>query len=163
AVFTGNAATSAMLTMTFNWASSGGNGDNMIVLYDVTGAAASPFSGATVADGNQASPGNVTLGSITPTTVTGLVLNAAAIDFHTINAVLGTGVVLDSIVNPLDDDNPGSGTANSTLDEDNAYAHFYNANTNPVSFVYTATSNDGSGIQVWTSVTLAFKGSSDPT
>jgi hypothetical protein len=168
-IFAANAATGAALTMTFNWASNGGNGDNMLVLYDVTGAAASPLSAATVADGNQVTAGNVTMGSITPTTANGLVLNASAIDFHTINGVVGTGVVLDSIVNPLDDDNPGSGTSNSTLDEDNAYAHFYNASTSPVSFVYTATTasgnggENGDGIEYWASVTLAFKGSSGPT
>jgi hypothetical protein len=167
-VFAGNATTGPALTMTFNWASNNGSGDNMIVLYDVAGAAASPLSGATVADGNQVNPGPVTLGSITPATANGLVFNAAAIDFHTINGVLGTGVVLDSIVNPLDDDNPGPGTANSTMDEDNAYAHFYNANTNLVSFVYTATTasgnggENGAGIEIWAAVTLAFKGSSGP-
>lgn len=159
--FAGNATTSAALTMTFNWSASGGNGDNMIVLFDVAGAAASPLSAATVADGSQVKQGNVTLGSITPTTANGLVLNAAAIDFHTINGVVGTGLVLDSIVNPLDDNNPGTptGTPPSNMDEDNAYAHFYNANTSPVSFVYTADSNDGGGVLVWASVTLAFKGS----
>ena len=35
-------------------------------IYDVAGAAASPFTGATVADGNQTNPGPVTMGSITP-------------------------------------------------------------------------------------------------
>jgi hypothetical protein len=131
--------------------------DIMFRLYDVTGAAQSPFDKATTAYGDQNSGGNLTASSLTPSAPNELVLNETQIEFHTINGVIGTGFVLDSAVNAYDDDNPPSGsTQQSTLDEDNGNAHIYAPTTSPVTFVYTHT-QPASGVYVWSSVSAAFK------
>ena len=96
------------------------------------------------------------MASLTPTTANGLVFNVASIDFHTINSAVGAGYVLDSLVNAADDDNPGTGTANSRLDMDNAFAHIYNTAASPVTFVYTASTQTSGGIRGWGSVASAF-------
>jgi len=134
--------------------------DDFLVLYDITGAASSPFDIASTASGNQANQGNLTTASITPSTVNGLVLSVTSIYFHTINGTVGLGYNLDSVVNGFDDNdplNPG-GTPPSPLDEDNAYAHVYNASTGTLSFVYTYAQNGG-GVEDWGSVATAFKAS----
>jgi hypothetical protein len=115
-------------------------GDIMFRLYDITGAAQSPFDKATTAYGDQVTGGNLITASLTPSAPNELVLNETQIDFHTINGVIGTGFVLDSVVNGYDDNNPPSGgTETSTLDEDNGNAHIYATTTSPLIFVYTYT------------------------
>ena len=135
------------------------SGDLMFVLYEVAGAAASPFDKATTAYGNQTGGGNLTTVSLTPATANELVLNDTAIDFHTINGVIGTGFVLDSLVNAYDDDGgpPIGGTDTSTLDEDTGFALVYARATSPELFVYTYTQPTAGGVQLWGSVSAAFK------
>jgi hypothetical protein len=130
----------------------------MFNLYDITGAATSPLDKATTALGDQGSTGNLTTASITPSTANGLVLNNTAIDFHTLNGIVGSGFVLDSVVNASDNDAAGTnGTPDSTLDEDNGFAHVYNATTSPITFIYTATAiGTPTGILNWGSVSAAF-------
>jgi len=138
-------------------------GDDMFVLYDVAGAAQAPFDKAITALGEQASGGNLTTTAITPSTANGLILNQVAIDFHTINGVVGTGNVLDSVVNAYDDnDPPTGGTDTSTLDMDNGYSHIYNTSTDQVTFVYTYTNPSNGGVQDWGSVAVAFAGTPTP-
>src|SRR4029077_4278543 len=105
-------------------------------------------------------PGNQAMGSVTPTTANGLVFNVGSIDFHTTTGLVGAGYVFDGAVNGYDDDNPGKGTPNSTLDEDNPYGHFYNSNTSPVTFTYTFNiiASPPDGITSWGSAPAAFGG-----
>lgn len=61
-----------------------------------------------------------------------------AVDYQTITGLVGTGYISDTVVNTQDDNNPaGGGTPNSSLDEDNGYGHFYNANTSQLTFEWT--------------------------
>jgi chitodextrinase len=157
-VYAANAATSPTLsriTVTLGGTTAGGV---MFNLYDITGSAASPFDKATTALGDQTSTGNLTTASLTPSTANGLVLNDTAIDFHTLNGIVGSGYVLDSVVNASDNDAAGTnGTPDSTLDEDNGFAHIYNTSASPITFVYTATATGTpSGILNWGSVSAAF-------
>jgi hypothetical protein len=130
----------------------------MFNLYDITGAGTSAFDKAAIAGGDQSSSGNLTTTTLTPSTANGLVLNNTAIGYHTLNGIVGSGYVLDSVVNGSDNDGAGTaGTADSTLDEDNGNAHIYNATTSPVTFVYTATTTGTpSGIQCWGSTAASF-------
>jgi hypothetical protein len=161
-VYAANASTSPTLSsinVTLGGSTTGGV---MFDLYDVTGAATSPFDQATTAEGDQTSNGNLTTPSLTPSTANGLVFNDTAIDFHTLNGIVGSGYILDSVVNSLDNDAAGTnGTLNSNMDEDNGTAHIYNTSTGAVTFVYTAT-NTGTpaGVLLWGSITAAFIASS---
>jgi len=159
-LYAANASTSPTLggiTVTLDGITTG---DIMFVLYDVAGAAESPFDTATTASGFQRGGGNLTTPSLTPSTPNELVLNETSIDFHTINGVIGTGFTLDSAVNDYDDnDPPTGGTDTSTLDEDNGCAHIYSITTDPVSFVYTYTEPRNGGVKTWGSVSAAFEAS----
>ncbi len=107
-VYAANATTGPTLgsiATTLNPACS--SGDCNLILYDVTGAAASPFDKATTATGDQQAFGNVTMASLTPATANELIFHVASIDFHTINGAVGAGYVLDSMVNTFDDNDPG--------------------------------------------------------
>lgn len=134
------------------------SGDITFDLYDVAGAAENPFDKATTALGNQIGGSNLTTVSLTPATANGLVLTVCAIDFHSINGIVGAGEVLDSVVNGFDDNDPSNGgTDTSTLDEDNGYAHIYNTTTSPVTFVYTYTNPQNGGVQLWGAVAASFQ------
>jgi hypothetical protein len=88
-----------------------------------------------------------------------LVLNVLAIDFHTVNGIVGSNYVSDTDVNAFDnDDPPNGGTDVSTLDMDNGYSHIYNTTTVAVTFVYTYTETTPGGVQDWGSVAAAFIG-----
>ena len=166
-VYAANAATAPTLSGITVALSEVGTGDDMFNLYDITGAAALPFDLATTNLGNQTSNGPLTTGTITPTSVNGLVLHVNSIDFHTeVSMSSPAGGTFDSVVNDLDDaDPPGGGTDVSTLDMDNAYAHFYNPTTGLVSFTFLATStpNGTQGVLLWGGATAAFKRNVSPT
>jgi len=162
-VYAANATTAPTLSGITVSLSELGNGDDMFILYDVTGAAASPFDLATTNLGNQTTNGPLTSGIITPLSAGGLVFHVNSIFWHTIQNISSpTGGVLDSVVNDLDDDDGGSTTDVSTLDMDNAYAHFYNPTTNPISFTFTYAFHSGGpvGVQLWGGATAAFRSSS---
>ena len=79
----------------------------MFNLYDITGAAISPFDLGTTNLGNQTSNGPLTTGIITPITSNGIVLHVNSIDFHTEASMSSpAGGTFDTIVNDLDDDDP---------------------------------------------------------
>jgi hypothetical protein len=156
-VYAANAATSPALsgiTVALNGTT---QGDNMFDLYDITGAATSPFDKSSTALGIQNNAGNLTTTTLTPSTANGLVLNVASIDFHTVNGIVGSSYALDSDVNAFDnDDPPNGGTDVSTLDMDNGYAHIYNTTTGRVTFVYTYNESTPGGVQNWGAVAAAF-------
>jgi Fibronectin type III domain len=71
--------------------------------------------------------------------------------------VVGPGYMFDADVNLADDDADGpNATPNSTLDEDNGYAHIFEPAMGTATFVYTYNSPDNGGVQYWTSVAAAF-------
>ena len=163
-VYAANASTGPGLGgITVTLQSGATQGDDMLVLYDVAGAAQSPFDNAVTALGVQNAGGNLATTAITPSTANGLILNEVAIDFHTINGVVGAGYLLDSVVNAYDDnDPPTGGTDTSTLDEDNGYSHIYNTSTNQATFVYAYTNPSNGGVQDWGSIAVAFEAAPTP-
>ena len=167
-VYAANASTSPNLsgiTLTLSNGSAGGETfQSFLVLYDVAGAATSPYDTGATANGQQTSNGDLATVSITPSTANGLVFGEVEIGFQTINGLVGPGYILDSVVNTQDDDNPGGfGTQNSSLDEDNGYAHVYNANTDELSFEWTYNSSLSGGVEgivgaeYWAAVAAAFE------
>ena len=155
-LYAANASTGSTLggiTATLNGTT---KGDIMLVLYAVAGANDDPLDTAATALGDQTKGGDLATVSLTPPSDDELIFNQTAIDFHTINGVVGNGFVLDSVVNAYDNDNPPAGTNTSTLDEDNGYAHIYARNPIPELFVYTYTQL-GQGIQYWGSASVAFR------
>ena len=141
------------------------SGDDTFDLFDVTGAASAAFDKAETADGDQTSGGNLTTVSLTPSAANELVFNNTAIDYQTINGVVGSGYIFDADVNAADDDVTGPNpTPNSTLDEDNGYAHIFEPAMGTATFVYTYNSPANGGVQYWASVSAAFaQASTDST
>jgi hypothetical protein len=166
-VYAANASTSPNLSsikLTLSNGSSGGKTfQSFLVLYDVAGAATSPYDTGATANGQQTSNGDLTTVSITPSTSNGLVFGQVEVGFQTINGLVGPGYILDSVVNTQDDDNPGGpGTQNSSLDEDNGYGHVYNENAKGLTFEWTykhSLSGGGGevGAEYWAAVAAAFK------
>ncbi len=164
-VYAANAKTASTLSNISVSMSAAGIGDAMFNLYDVAGAADAPFDKGAVALGNQTVNAPLNAGSITPSTANGIVFNVCAIDFHTLNGMTSPiGGIFDTNVNGLDNADPLAaslgGTDVSTLDMDNGYAHIMNPDTNPISFIYTATNTGNIGTQgvlLWGSAMAAFK------
>ena len=149
--YAANATPGTDLTISPTYSGASG-GDSFLVLFDVTGAAASPHDVDHTNSGNQTSAGNLTADTIAPTTPNGLVFNVTTIFTHTINGTVGNGYILVPFVNSGDD----NGVTNAShLDEDDGRAIVYNAGTSPLTFVYT---NTGvlSGVGVWESASMAF-------
>jgi hypothetical protein len=157
-VYAANAATGPALSgITVTLAGENDNSDDMFDLFDVMGASPAPFDQAARARGNQTSGGNLTTVSLTPSGANELVFNNTAIDYQTITGVVGPGYMFDADVNLADDDAAGpNATPNSTLDEDNGYAHIFEPSMGTATFVYTYNSPDNGGVQYWTSVAAAF-------
>jgi hypothetical protein len=134
---------------------SGGNQtfQAMLVLYDVANASSAPFDNATVASGYQSAAGSFSSSQITPSMSNGIVFCTTPITFGTIQS---SNYISDAVVNTQDNDTPGSGTQNSSLDEDNGYAHVYNASTSPITFTWGLTSTSPAALY-WGSAAAAFK------
>jgi hypothetical protein len=156
-VYAANAQTSPILSGITVSITEAGIGDMMFNLYDVTGAAASPFDLATALQGFNETFTPHTTGIITPRTTNGLVLHVNSITFHQENAMTSPiAGAFDTVTNDLE------GPDVSTLDMDNAYAHIYNSTTNQVDFTFTSCCVQ-QGVGPWAGVTVAFKGSGGPT
>jgi hypothetical protein len=156
-VYAANALTSPTLSGITVSVDSLGMGDMMFNLYDITGAATSPFDLATGQQGDNESYGPLTTGTITPRTTSGLVLHVNSIDYHQENGMTSpVGGAFDTVTNDLESPDV------STLDMDNAYAHINNSTTNQVNFTFTSCCTQA-GIGPWAGVTVAFKGNGNPT
>lgn len=167
-LYAANATCSDTMTMTATYSGASG-GLNGMTFYDIIGAATSPFDNATTSNGNNATQGDVTSGSITPTTTNGLIINGLAVFWHSLTgcSVSAGTCVMTSVTNPLNNNDPTDGctnipgTAASTLWEDDGHAHVYNATTAAVTFTYPNTSSNtctaNKGVGNWSSVSAAFK------
>ena len=134
-----------------------GTGDMQFNLYDITGAASSPFDLATNQQGTNNSYGPHTTGTITPRTTNGLVIHVNSIDYHQEDAMTSpVGGAFDTVTNDLESPDV------STLDMDNAYAHIYNSTTNQVNFTFTSCCTPA-GVGPWGGATAAFKANNNPT
>ena len=156
-VYAANASTSPTLSGIRVSISAVGTGDMQFNLYDITGAASSPFDLATNQQGTNNSYGPHTTGTITPRTTNGLVLHVNSIDYHQENAMTSpVGGAFDTVTNDLESPDV------STLDMDNAYAHIYNSTTNQVNFTFTSCCAQA-GVGPWGGATAAFKGNNNAT
>jgi hypothetical protein len=157
-VYAANAHTSPTLSGITVSISAVGTGDIMFNLYDIAGAASSPFDLATTSQGNQQSFGSLTTGTITPTTSNGLAIHVNSIDYNAIHTMTSpTNGFFDTVTN-----DHGHGPDVSTLDMDNGYAHIYNTNTSPINFTFTSCCAS-IGVGPWAGVTAAFKSTGNIT
>jgi hypothetical protein len=125
--------------------------DSTILVYNIIGAASSPFDLYVTATGNNGSPGSVlNAPNITPTTANGLVIGCTGIDFDTLNGLVAAGLVFDSIV--FDGE---STSGPDCMDENNGWGHYYNPNTSQVVFSWTEV--DSQHIGGWDACAAAFK------
>ena len=154
-VYAANAATAPTLGNINVSIANPGTGDDFFILYDVTGAATSPFDVGSTNSGNHTVNAPLTSGTITPISANGLVIHVNSIYWHTIQTLTSpVGGGCDVIVNDLDDDDYGggyNGTHESTLDMDNGYAHYYNPNTSAISFtfIYAFHPSGHQGVTTW--------------
>ena len=117
-------------------------------LFDIAGAASAPFdmkAGWQTASGSQTTSGNVSGASITPSSVSELVISSIGVAGNTINGV-STGNFVASTTTPEtspwpDDENGGWSVGN-------------NLGTNPVTFVWNTT---GGPVGNWASIAAGFE------
>jgi hypothetical protein len=156
-VYAANAQTSPNLSGITVSISEIDNGDMMFNLYDITGAATSPFDLATALQGENETFEPLTTGRITPRTTNGLVLHVNSITYHQHNDMTSPiGGAFDTVTNDLESPDV------STLDMDNAYANIYNSTTSQVDFTFTSCCTQA-GVGPWAGVSVAFKGDGNAT
>jgi len=149
--FAGSAVTSTNLSgPTFALGSGCAGASHNAMVYDVAGAADSPFDtvpGLRTASGNQTTAGNLSTVTITPGTPNGLVVTQTGVNSHTLISVT-PGNILSTEVSP--------DIATGAIDNNNGWAIYYNANTSPATFVYGTKSGQA---DTWASIAAAFKAS----
>jgi hypothetical protein len=152
--YAANANPSPDLTFTSTW--DGTRGDYTFFLYDVTGAAASPFDTVLGASGNQGAPGSVTMPfQLTPATPHEIVFSQIMWDYNT-----GTG-----LTGQLFDTNIFSGESLSgpePVDENNGWGHVITTSTAPLGFTWTVF-DPNLPVGAWADVAVAFKAASSDT
>ena len=140
-----NVVCSSNLQLQVSTTGSNTSGGSELVLYDISGAAASPFDAQGTATGNQTSPGNVSTASVTPSTSNGLVIAMLTVESNTITGVspglFDAGTTLPAI-------------GISPVDQNGGLAHNYNTDTSPELFVWPAS---GGAVVNWASMAVAFK------
>jgi hypothetical protein len=98
------------------------------VVYDIVGAATSPFDTATYNyTDSTVSQGSFNLGTITPHASHELVIATIATNDGAISGVNGSGITLDSVTY-------GNEQSADTMENADGYAHFFSGNPSPVTF-----------------------------
>jgi hypothetical protein len=145
--YAAKATTGASLTLTVPL-NRQGNGSTL-VLYDITGAADSPYDTWATGTGYQSDAGDLTTVTLTPSTAKGLVLDEVGINNGTVGNTVGSSYLFDAATYPTEHG------GQNPLDQDNGWGHFYNPDTSPVTFTWTllhqAPATD------WVGVAAAFK------
>lgn len=144
-----NMTANSALALTTTW--NVDTGDFTLQVYDVIGASATPLDQSGTASDHQDISGDLTTASVTPTTSNGLCLVTSGQAFNTMSGCVGAGFLFDSCrYDGQSLDGP------STPDENNGWAHYYNPNTSPVTFVFTE--KDGSELpRNWAAQAVSFK------
>lgn len=147
------------LTMTPTYSGPGCCGLNFLVMVDVAGASTSAHDVDVTKTGDQTSGSTLSTGSLTPTTANGLVVGSTAWWGCTTTGA-SPGIFAGAVTNSGNSDVCApTNTTNSTLNEDNGLALYYNPSTAPVSITYTNTGP----VSQWAAVTSAFKAGSGVT
>lgn len=166
-------SSSMTVTLTYSGTSASLNG---ATFYDVTGAAStSALDLATTGTGSITTAGNVVTQTITPSVAGELIINGAAVFWHTITgcSVTSGTCITTSVLNPIANNDPTdgctnlTGTAAANLWEDDGHSHIYNAPASANAFTYTNTSSNtctaNKGVGDWSSVSTAFKAAASGT
>jgi hypothetical protein len=120
-----------------------------LFLYDITGAASSsPFDKALVCTTGTDTTGSFSLGTLTPTFSNEFFVGQAPINANTCNGTSTSGAAFDAV--------PDATTNQSTVDENNCWAHL-NSSSSGVNFTFTNSS--GTGAQQWAGMAAAYKSS----
>jgi len=123
------------------------------MVFDVSGAAASPFdaaAGVPTASGDQTNAGNVTTVTITPSTANGLVFTQTGVNSHTLVSVTPGNFLSSENVPDI---------ATGAVDNNNGWAINYNTSTSSETFVYGTKSGQ---LDPWASIAVAFQGAGSP-
>jgi hypothetical protein len=144
AFYAQNATMSSSQALTF----AGTVDDDSAIVYCLGGAKTSGmFDKTTTAIGAQSTAGNLTVGSITPTTSNGLILSVMSVSANTQAGVTSpSGAVWDACLWSQQSVN------SSGCDENNAWSHFLNPGTSAYSFTFSpwsAFSTTAAGDWVW--------------
>lgn len=144
-----SATCTTTMTVTVNTTGTDISGSTL-QLFDIVGAAASPFdstAGRASLSGSQAAAGNFSGCTINPTTPNGMVISSLGVANNTINAVSGGGALfLSSVTTPETSPWPN--------DENNGWAIIKNASATSTTFTWTST---GGGAGNWASIAAAFE------
>jgi len=143
--YAANSTPGATLNLSITKPASASSGTNTYVLYDISGAATSPFDNIQSATGNQTVAGNFSGVTITPATLNGVIITDIGVNSPRITAV--SPGLFDSVI-----PHPGAGT--TICDENNGWAHEYNTTTSARTYVW---SDDGTAVLTWASLAAAFK------
>lgn len=144
---------SSQMSVTPTYSVQGSGGLNFLVMMDVAGASSSAHDLDVKNSGYQTSGSSLTTDTITPSTANGLVVDSTAWGACTAMSA-SPGLFAGIAINSENSDNCApTYTPNSTMNEDNGLAFYYNPNTAPATFTYT---NTGS-VEYWASVASAFK------
>jgi hypothetical protein len=158
--YAANAVTSSSMTLTLTFASPLPLGSAFIV-YDIAGAATSPFDTSNTAMGNQTSDGfngELTTVSITPAGAGELVIARGDQDAGTIMGLVGPGFIFDNPTWPGQDEQ-GAGGAAAEFTLDSQAGHYYTLDASPVTFVWVTTRP----VAQWETIAAAFKGAGSAT
>jgi hypothetical protein len=146
--FAANAVTNTTMTGPTITANNTDSSGSTAVLFDVRGAAASPYDLTAEASGYQPNAGNVTGVTISPSMANGLVITTIGVDSNTINGLAAgsPGNFLSAVPTPMTPDNP--------VDQNNGWALWYNPSAAAGTFIW---STEGGQVDDWASIAVAFK------
>lgn len=158
------ASTSSTRTLTVTYTGGSSSSVSSMKIYDISGAADSPYDTSSTSTGNQATHGNLTTNTITPSQVGSVILNTVVVVWHTMTGLVAdanghTPTIDQQFSNKLDNASSG-GTNESILDEDDGRAHLYNTDVLPVTFIYSNSATGVSspdGVSQWASFSIVFK------
>ncbi|MGA2482936.1 MAG: chitobiase/beta-hexosaminidase C-terminal domain-containing protein [Candidatus Acidiferrales bacterium] len=139
-----SASSSTTLVQTYTMAGLNDSGGSTVVLYDVTGASASPFDKIGTLVGQQTVSGDFSSASVTPGSAGGLVIADVTVESNTIVGV-SPGLFDSATTLPT--------IAVSPVDQNNGFAHNYNSDTSPETFSWTTS---GGPVSWWASLAAAF-------
>src|SRR5436309_2687330 len=154
--YAAHATTSSSMTMTLRFPSASTFGSSLVV-YDVAGAAASPFDASNAATGIQVSGGDVPTVSLTPAGPGELVIAHGDQNTATITGLVGSGYLFD-YPTWVGQDEGGPGGAGNGFTLDSHAGHYYTTDASQLTFVWTETRF----VLAWETIPAAFKGASAP-
>jgi hypothetical protein len=131
-----------------------------MMLYDIMGAATSPFDVSATNVGNDTSSGSYNTVAITPNHNGEIIIAGGPVYYNTIDSI--SPGILDSDYNTYDNNYPnGGGTQPSPLSEDNMQGHYYQTTAALVTFAWNyntlGVGTPNVGVSYWAAIAAAFK------